>query len=332
MSTAATQELITQPAPGSGGALAVYDRVTDVVGFVTTMGKAFGFSGVGGCKTQEQGQVLAFACLCKRMDPFTFSARYHLVEGKPQMQAHIILAGMHKGGCKIDWVHDGDDGVAAEATFCVSGQQPKSIRYTMTDAKKSGVVKDGSAWVKSPGAMLRAAVVRKAAKMLMPWVLEDDCDPEEFEAWQAATPTNGTAVAAAATRSPEEIEKRRQELQATATAGTAPVQATAETIIDVQVEKPATTESAPVQETAPFVAESTPVQTSTAVSANNELTAVLLSIQQIVTGPMGMKLADFEAGLKVKNPAFTGLQSLDVARAKNLLANLEAKYSAAKNG
>jgi hypothetical protein len=283
------------------GAISVFDRINNPMEFVTTMGKALAQSGVGGAKTQAQGECLAFACLCKRMDPFEFSANYHLIDGKPQLQAHAILARMKRAGAKVRWIKDGEDLIEASAEFDIEGTKT-TISYTAENAKRAQVVKKDSAWDKTPAAMLRAAMTRKAAKMLMPEILVGDVDPEEF-----ASDEQSAAVSVAPVRTAEEVAKRREELLAMETTSAVSSAAT----VDAAV--------------APASAPPTVITGDSA----GDLTTLLMEIEGTI-GELGMPKEKLEQAMKAKDPAVDSLDKLSVEGAQTLLGNLRAKLAQKK--
>ena len=146
---------------------AIYDKIDDPLAFVKEMGKAYAFAGVAGCKTPQEGECLAWALLEMRKNWIEFAGEYHMIQGKPTLQAHAILARMRKAGAKVDWIDDGESRQKAEADFTLEGKKTR-IAYSMATAQQAGIVKRDSGWDKNPAAMLRAAMTRKAAKMLCP--------------------------------------------------------------------------------------------------------------------------------------------------------------------
>jgi hypothetical protein len=254
---------------------------------------------------------LAWALMEMRKNWIEFASQYHMVQGKPTLQAHEILARIRKSGGDCEWIDDGEKLIEAKAAFTISGRRTE-VSYSMATAKLAGVIKKDGGWEKNPAAMLRAALLRKAAKMLCPEVLTGDVDPEEFSSDDAP------AAAAKAGRSKAEIEKRRQELEAgSATTTSDPVKT--ETVAAA-----AKTEDAPFDANVDLPASG--ANATAAADANKELTVVLLEIEATI-GDVGMTKAALEAGLKAKNPAFTTLDDLPIDKAKALLENLRAKLA-----
>ena len=114
----------------------IYDRIADPLAFVEKMGKAYATAGVAGCKTAAQGECLAWALLEMKKNWVEFAGEYHMVDGKPTLQAHAILARMRRAGVKVKWINDGDDLKFASAEFTFEGNV-RVITYSWDDADAS---------------------------------------------------------------------------------------------------------------------------------------------------------------------------------------------------
>lgn len=330
--------------PGTGVAL-VYGGMSDKLAAIKELGDIYWKANVGGVKTKEQGQCLALVCMAKGIDPFEFAEQYHLVDGKPTLQAHTILKRIRQAGHDVEWIGDLDDATKAEAIFTVRTRKT-TVRYTIEEAKRSvsTFAKDGSAWQKTPAAMLRAAVIRKGAKALCPEVLFGEVDPEEFDA--PVPPSSGMAGGPTAA----EVENRRAQLQQMSNGssghgnGSASA-AASESVIDVQVESPsssvATSAVSDSVEKPPFEIPDRPAEQDSATGTGtgtastgtpsadySKLTLLLMDIE-VVAGKVGLSRDALEAKLKQANPTFEGLEKLDIPGAEKLLAGLQAKVSGA---
>jgi len=164
-------------------AASMWDRIDDVGGFVTAMGKAFSDSGLFGC-TPTQGMVIALNCLVTKTPPLELATTDHIVQGaKPQltMRADAMLAGFMKRGGKILWKNQGDDGVEARAVFTTKDGNRLEIAYSMQNARQAGLLKKGGGYDKDPGAQLRARLYSKAIRMLDPEVVSGRYCPEDLD-------------------------------------------------------------------------------------------------------------------------------------------------------
>src|SRR5689334_22164781 len=113
-----TNRLTTEDAPTTGGglilasqesgAMAIYGGMVDKLSAIKELGDIYWKANVAGVKTKEQGQCLALVCMAKGIDPFTFAEEYHMVDGKPTLQAHNILKRIRRAGHDVDWKSDLD--------------------------------------------------------------------------------------------------------------------------------------------------------------------------------------------------------------------------------
>lgn len=165
---------------GAGTALAVYNRISDPMAYVVQMGSAIAKSGMFGCNNDQQGQVLAMACICKGIDPIDFANTYHIIGGKLSMRADAMLAKFRSKGGKHKWLRDGEDGQIATLQLSIEGEEVTSS-FAIEEAVRAELVKAGGNWVKNPGSMLRARAISKGVRMLRPEIIAGCYSPEELE-------------------------------------------------------------------------------------------------------------------------------------------------------
>ena len=209
-----TDTALSIRADQSGGTLSVFDRV-DPLAFIETFGRTFALTGAGGCKTAEDGKLMALACLCERKTIFEIGREFHLMDGKLSMRADAMLAKFRQIGGKHIWVKTGDDGLEAACDFIFDGQTTQ-VRYTIEDAKRAGLVKEKGNWIKSPGPMLRARVISNAIRMIAPEVVAGYYTPEENEDVAADRP----AAPAANAETVKAVKQRAKEIKEMNSAGT----------------------------------------------------------------------------------------------------------------
>lgn len=157
--------------------LSIYERMTDPIADIERLGKVFAASGMFGCEKVEQGQVLALACMCERQNPFQILRTYHLLGGRLTMRADAMLAEYRRRGGRVKWTELSN--TAAAALWTYEETENLEIRYTMEDAKLAKLVKPGSAWEKTPGAMLVARLTSKAIRLIAPEVISGVYLPDE---------------------------------------------------------------------------------------------------------------------------------------------------------
>lgn len=159
-------------------AIQLYDRITDPVTAIQTLGTSFAKSGMFGCDKIEQGVVLAAICFAERKSPTQILRSYDIVDGKLRKKSLAALADFREQGGRHKWLATGDDGIMAEIELTLEGNTIKS-RFTIEDAKRQGLVRDKSNWIKSPGNMLRARAVSNGVAMLAPEIFAGDTHDDE---------------------------------------------------------------------------------------------------------------------------------------------------------
>jgi hypothetical protein len=212
------------------GNLSLYDQIGNPLEFIKTMGTALAQSKIAGCKSAADGQVIAWACLSKRKDPFEIAQRYHLIEGKLAIKAEQMLADFRtKFGGKSRWIKTGVDGIEAEIELTGPDGQVIQYAFNIATAKAAKYVKDGSQWQKRPDQMLRSRCITDAMRMGWPEISGGNYSEDEIYDVVEAT---ATVVRSKPKSNTEQTTK------ATTSAAT-------ETIVDVTAEpssKVATTE------------------------------------------------------------------------------------------
>lgn len=151
---------------GQTDAASMYDRVTNILEFIETMGQKFAKSGMGGCTKVEQGEIIMMECMARKMSPLEFIKDYHLVNGKVTMRADAMAAKFNQAGGNIKWTRHDDE--CATAIFTDRRGHETEISYSLKDAAKAGVANRAGAWKQHTGAMLRARLISKAIRMVAP--------------------------------------------------------------------------------------------------------------------------------------------------------------------
>lgn len=186
----------------------LYSQFTDPLAACERLGTALAKSGLFGCDRAEQGQALMLICMSERKSPTEILRNFDIVEGKLRKKALAILAEFRQRGGKHKWLADGSDGQTAEIELTFEGQTIRS-RFTMDDAKRANAsFKPGSAWVKTPGNMLRARAASNGVAMLCPEVVAGSEEEAENTPAPAApldlSPRNVTPAPAPAQAKPAE--------------------------------------------------------------------------------------------------------------------------------
>lgn len=236
-----TTELATVGS-SNGHITTMFDQIKDPLEFIKTMGTALAQSQVAGVKNAGQGQIMVWACLSKKKDPFEIAQRYHLIEGKLAIKAEQMLADFRtKFGGKSEWIKTGTDGVEAEIKL--TGQDGQVIQYAfnVSTARSAGYVKDGSQWKKRPDQMLRSRCITDAIRMGWPEISGGNYSEEEiydvnedFKSASTATSAKRTTKSAATTTTDPVIDVTAEPAKSSAVAETVAAGPTS----TVQVEQP----------------------------------------------------------------------------------------------
>jgi len=300
-------------ANANAGQLSVYDRVDPMV-FIEKMGAVFAQTKAAGCKSPNDGQLVALACLCLHCTPFDLERKYHLMDGKLRMKADVMLAELRQAGGDFEWLADGKNLQYAEIKLTFRGRAYTS-KYTMDDANRAGLVKTDGAWVKTPANMLRARAVSEGMRIIAPEVAAGLYTPEE-----AGDIIESTAVTVEAVPSTP------------VQAATAPTPAPAPAPVATPTPTPAPVAPAPVAAPAPTPA-STP-ETPTPAPAptpapSAERDAAMAQLNTLMS-QIGYAKEQLDAAVRQGNPTFPGIDNLDADGLKNLHAKLMERVAAAR--
>ena len=224
-------------------------------------------SGMFHCSKMEQGMAIAISCMEMGMGIMQFRRKYHVYEtGDISLRAGAAIAEFRRLGGIKKWIQLGDTETGDENTRCAIlhlEYQGESIdyKYSMADARREGLIKPGSRWVKIPGNMLRARCETNGIGIVCPEIFFGDGDFEDEESATPAPELNmGKATVTAS--APVEILRERSGQSERVTsapktpdsvAGVAPAPAidVAATISPASVGAPAPTETHPTAQAGP---------------------------------------------------------------------------------
>ena len=193
--------------------LSVFDRIADPMEACKQMGSFIAKSGMFNCTKEETGMVIAMTCLCERITPIEFSRTYHVITTSSgtqlAMRADSMLAKFIKRGGTCRWEQHDEKG--AVAVFNCANNKDVRLSFTIEDAKTAGYVpaKPGSAWQKTPGAMMRARLISLAIRMLDPEVVAGTYTPEEVNDFDPMPLQAKAAPAAAAPVAEATVEPKK---------------------------------------------------------------------------------------------------------------------------
>jgi hypothetical protein len=103
----------------------------------------------------------------------------HMVEGKPTLDAGLMLGLANQRGVQHEWLSNGENGTA-RIQLTAAGKAPYVHTFTVEDAKNAGLLgKD--VWKKYQPAMLRARCASAAIRAFAPSLLVGVYTPEELD-------------------------------------------------------------------------------------------------------------------------------------------------------
>lgn len=332
--------------------LTVYDRIADPTIFVEKMGRSIFRSGMFGCANEEQGTILAMACMVEQSNPVEIARVYHIIHGKLTMRADAMLAEFRKRGGKCKWESRVNDIEKARAQF-VWEDHDSVEEYTKADAGREGLLGKDKYKTSLPD-MLRARLVSKVVRMLAPEIVAGYYSPEELDGnsnGEAQAGPDGQIVdvkfnwpesAGATNGQPEKPqidakELMRQRAAERAAAAAAPTVSTAPAAAKkdvVPAKEPASKEAAHLSasgdgnEAAPPPAESSP-SSATAESpadspADSPFTKTLKRIDEYGPRAFGDEWPGAKAAA-LKNRGVGAMRSLSQEQADELLEKLMAR-------
>jgi len=162
----------TAPNQNPVAGLEVYDRISNPMDAIKSLGLSIFKSGMFGCDRPEQGEVLAMQCLAERKSPLELMRTYHFVEGRLAMKADALLAKFLLSGGRVDWKERTDKRVVA--IFTKSGYGSVEITADLDEhvkngnaiSTKTGKLKDN--WAKWPRRMLTARAISEGVRLISP--------------------------------------------------------------------------------------------------------------------------------------------------------------------
>ena len=148
----------------------VYDRISDPMLAIKTLGLSIFKSGIFGLDKPEQGEILAMQCLVEKKSPLELARTYHFIQGQLAIRSDALLAKFQQAGGTVVWEERTDEKV--KATFR-KGTSSAAIVADMkeyvgngTALGKDGKLKDN--WKKWPRRMLTARAISEGVRLIAP--------------------------------------------------------------------------------------------------------------------------------------------------------------------
>ena len=170
----------TELAAASG----VYDRISDPMQAIKTLGLSIFKSGIFGLDKPEQGEILAMQCMVEKKSPLELARTYHFIQGQLAIRSDALLAKFQQAGGTVAWTERSDEKV--KATFR-KGTSSADIVADMkeyvgngTALGKDGKLKDN--WKKWPRRMLTARAISEGVRLIAPECCFGTYTVEELDA------------------------------------------------------------------------------------------------------------------------------------------------------
>lgn len=110
-----------------------YEQMAQHIAAVEKMGRWIALSGMFGCKSEEQGCVIAMDCYLTGMPPLEYERRNSLIMGKPAIPYDAMLAAFHERGGKSRILSRTPDLAEVELEF---GGDKQKFSLSWEDAQK----------------------------------------------------------------------------------------------------------------------------------------------------------------------------------------------------
>lgn len=213
-----TQELIVAREGGSF-ATQIYSSISNPLEFCESMGGKL--ATVFSLNSPHHGTIMMLTCITEGISVTEYNRRYH---GDGTMKAVAIQAEFLRRGGVIEWDPDtveSKDVVRAKFSHPRNQKVPLQLQYTAEDAKeqvREKYDKPGSGWQTNRPAMLRAALIRKAVKIIDPGIIAGFDSEWDFEPDQpvAVVPKTQEAEKVASRREAYEAMSREESSEASA--------------------------------------------------------------------------------------------------------------------
>ena len=181
-------------------AAGVYDRISDPMQAIKTLGLAIFKSGIFGLDKPEQGEILAMQCMVEKKSPLELARTYHFIQGQLAIRSDALLAKFHQAGGTVEWTERTDEKVTAVfrkgASSAAIVADMKEYVANGTALGKDGKPKDN--WKKWPRRMLTARAISEGVRLIAPeccfgtYTVEELDAPSNVRIHQASKPSDLT--------------------------------------------------------------------------------------------------------------------------------------------
>lgn len=137
---------------------------------IEAFGKWISKSGMMGCQKEEQGMIIAIACIEMGIGLIEFAQTYDIMHNgklrKKALAAHVEFVNL---GGVVKWIDAGESREKAEVELSYGGQVRK-FTFSLEDAKRANLVKKDGAWETWTADMLCARVLSRGIARMCPKV------------------------------------------------------------------------------------------------------------------------------------------------------------------
>lgn len=174
----------------------VYDRISDPMMAIKTLGRSIFLSGIFGLEKPEQGEILAMQCLVEKKSPLELARTYHFIQGQLAIRSDALLAKYQLAGGKVNWITRTDSLVEAEFS---KGDSKAVIVADMKEYVGNGTAlgKDGKPkdnWRKWPRRMLTARAISEGVRLIAPECCFGTYTVEELDATPSKPQTRANTL------------------------------------------------------------------------------------------------------------------------------------------
>lgn len=191
-----SNELTPVVTPNELSAAGVYDRISDPMSAIKTLGLAIFKSGIFGLDKPEQGEILAMQCMVEKKSPLELARTYHFIQGQLAIRSDALLAKFHQAGGSVDWTERTDEKVTAifrkgTASAAIVADLKEYVGNG-TALGKDGKLKDN--WKKWPRRMLTARAVSEGVRLIAPECCFGTYTVEELDATPSKPQTRANTL------------------------------------------------------------------------------------------------------------------------------------------
>ena len=156
-------------------AAGVYDRISDPMQAIKTLGLAIFKSGIFGLDKPEQGEILAMQCMVEKKSPLELARTYHFIQGQLAIRSDALLAKFQQAGGTVVWTERTDEKVKAtfrkgtsSADIVADMKEYVGNGTAMTTDKKTLQPCLKENWKKWPRRMLTARAISEGVRLIAP--------------------------------------------------------------------------------------------------------------------------------------------------------------------